>query len=259
MLNIVDYLYIAWLTYLPFSLKAFYHYLVDNEGFEAKPPQDPINTSPFIIFQYTTRGEHPSVVAKGLESVTKTCTAKHYTNYRIDVVTDGETDKYEANIIRVPNNFTTPNSTKKKARALQYAVEERRRRADTTPTIWVWHMDEESIVTEQSLLSVLDYIGKGGKPIAEGPIVYSNKFMRKNILPSLVECCRPYQCYECMHMMTGHSVPTFIHGSNLLVRSDIEDKVGWDFGDSLTEDQRFGYEAHKKFGPVFGWHGGMVV
>src|SRR5215831_14026269 len=62
-----------------------------------------------------------------------------------------------------------------------------------------------------------------------------------------------------MHMMTGDSVPTFIHGSNLLVRSDIEDAVGWDFGDSLTEDQRFGYEAHKKFGAIIGWHGGMVV
>lgn len=120
-------------------------------------------------------------------------------------------------------------------------------------------MDEESLVTDQSLRAVLGYIQDGGKPVAEGPIVYSNKFLRKNILPSLVECCRPYQCYECRHMMTGDSVPTFIHGSNLLVRSDVEDGVGWDFGDSLTEDQRFGYEAHKKFGPVFGWHGGMVV
>jgi len=259
MLNPVDYLYIAWLTYLPFSLKAFYHYIVDKDGFEAKPGPNPANTNPFIIFQYTTRGQHADVVAKGIESVNKACANNHHTSYRIDVITDGTTDNYDAKIIRVPDDFTTPNGTKKKARALEYAVQEHRQQGHYTSATWIWHMDEESIVTDQSVAAVLDYIGKGGKPVSEGPIVYSNKFMRKNILPSLVECCRPYQCYECMHMMTGNSVPTFIHGSNLLVRSDIEDAVGWDFGDSLTEDQRFGYEAHKKFGAVFGWHGGMVV
>ncbi len=259
MLNLVDYLYLVWLTYLPFSLKAFYHYVVDKEGFEAEAKGETPDTNPFIIFQYTTRGEHEKVVSKGIESVLSACTGRHYVNCRIDVLTDGERDDYDANVLRVPRDYVTPNHTRKKARALQYAVEDRRKRGENGSPVWVWHMDEESLVTEQSLQAVLKYIENGGKPVAEGPLVYSNKFLRKNILPSLVECCRPYQCYECQHMMTGNSVPTFIHGSNLLVRSDIEDGVGWDFGDSLTEDQRFGYEAHKKFGPVFGWHGGIVL
>ncbi len=259
MLNPLDYIYLIWLTYLPFSLKAFYHYIVDKDGFEAEATGEALDTSPFIVFQYTTKGQHEKVVSKGIESVSSACTGKHYTNYRIDVVTDGETDNYDANVLRVPADYVTPNHTLKKARALQYALENRRRQGKVGPGSWVWLMDEESILTEQALVAVLNYIKKGGKPVAEGPIVYSNKFLRKNMLPSLVECSRPYQCHECQHMMNSNSVPTFIHGSNLLVRSDVEDSVGWDFGDSLTEDQRFGYEAHRKFGPVFGWHGGMII
>ncbi len=259
MLNPLDYIYFIWLTYLPFSLKAFYHYIVDKDGFEAQTDGKAPDTTPLIIFQYTTKGEHEKVVSKGIESVTTACTQRHYSGYRVDVVTDGSTDSYDANVLRVPQDYVTGRRTLKKARALQYAVEDRRRRGENGPGVWVWHMDEESVVTEQALTAVLKYIENGGSPVAEGPIVYSNKFLRKNILPSLVECCRPYQCHECQHMMNSSSVPTFIHGSNLLVRSDIEDTVGWDFGDSLTEDQRFGYEVHRKFGPVFGWHGGMII
>jgi beta-1,4-mannosyltransferase len=58
--------------------------------------------------------------------------------------------------------------------------------------------------------------------------------------------------------MTGR-VPTNMHGSNLLVRADIEDSVGWDFkGIRASEDQRFGYEVWRKIGSVFGWHGGLL-
>jgi egghead protein (zeste-white 4 protein) len=31
-----------------------------------------------------------------------------------------------------------------------------------------------------------------------------------------------------------------VHGSNLLVRSDIEDSIGWNFGPTLAEDEIFG-------------------
>jgi cellulose synthase/poly-beta-1,6-N-acetylglucosamine synthase-like glycosyltransferase len=51
-----------------------------------------------------------------------------------------------------------------------------------------------------------------------------------------------------------------MHGSNLLVRSDIEDVIGWSFGPTLAEDQLFGYKVYKKYGPKsLGWHGGMLL
>jgi beta-1,4-mannosyltransferase len=51
-----------------------------------------------------------------------------------------------------------------------------------------------------------------------------------------------------------------MHGSNLLVRSDIEDSIGWNFGQTLAEDQIFGYKIYEKYGPKsMGWHGGILL
>ncbi len=170
MLNPLDYIYLIWLTYLPFSLKAFYHYIVDKDGFESETDGEAPDTSPLIIFQYTTKGEHGKVVSKGIESVTSACTQRHYSRYRIDVVTNGATDSYDANVVRVPEDYVTSNRTLKKARALQYAVEDRRRRGEKGPGVWVWHMDEESVVTEQALTAVLKYVENGAGPVPKDPL-----------------------------------------------------------------------------------------
>ena len=46
----------------------------------------------------------------------------------------------------------------------------------------------------------------------------------------------------------------------LLVRSDVEDQIGWEFGPILAEDQRFGYEVYKRYGKnSMGWHGGILL
>jgi cellulose synthase/poly-beta-1,6-N-acetylglucosamine synthase-like glycosyltransferase len=51
-----------------------------------------------------------------------------------------------------------------------------------------------------------------------------------------------------------------MHGSNLLVRSDIEDDIGWKFGSTLAEDQMFGYKVYEKYGQgSMGWHGGILL
>jgi cellulose synthase/poly-beta-1,6-N-acetylglucosamine synthase-like glycosyltransferase len=52
--------------------------------------------------------------------------------------------------------------------------------------------------------------------------------------------------------------PIHMHGSNLLVRADVEDDVGWDFGETLAEDQLFGVKVYERYGHVFGWHGGVL-
>jgi hypothetical protein len=51
-----------------------------------------------------------------------------------------------------------------------------------------------------------------------------------------------------------------MHGSNLLVRSDAEDLIGWNFGSTLAEDQLFGYKLYEKYGKkALGWHGGILL
>ncbi len=61
------------------------------------------------------------------------------------MVTDGTTDSYDANVLRVPQDYVTGNRTLKRARALQYAVENRRRWEENGPGVWVWHMDEKAL------------------------------------------------------------------------------------------------------------------
>ena len=49
----------------------------------------------------------------------------------------------------------------------------------------------------------------------------------------------------------GSGNPAYIHGSNLLVRSDIEEEVSWENGKTLAEDTLFAIKARIKYGPKF--------
>ena len=59
-------------------------------------------------------------------------------------------------------------------------------------------------------------------------------------------------------MLKSKGKPDWLHGSNLLLRADIEKSIGWDFANSCAEDSLFGYVAYKKYGGIFGWHGGVL-
>ena len=120
-------------------------------------------------------------------------------------------------------------------------------------------MDEESYVTPQTILALLKFIGKGKGVVSEGPIFYPLKFESANRLTAIAESVRPFACYDCVSQMTNPP-PLHMHGSNLLVRSDIEDDIGWKFGCTVAEDQMFGYKVYEKYGlGSMGWHGGILL
>jgi hypothetical protein len=147
----------------------------------------------------------------------------------------------------------------KKGRALQYAVEYRRKLGKNTSKYWIFHMDDESYVTSQTILSLLKFIRESKAIASEGPIFYPLKFESANFLTAIAESVRPFTCYDCVSQMTNPP-PLHMHGSNLLVRSDIEDSIGWNFGPTLAEDQFFGYKVYEKYGPKsLGWHGGVLL
>src|SRR4030066_1416257 len=53
--------------------------------------------------------------------------------------------------------------------------------------------------------------------------------------------------------------PAYIHGSNLLIRSDVEEEVSWENGKPIAEDTLFAVSAKTKCGSdSFGWHGGVI-
>ena len=223
-----------------------------------------IHNDPEIVFQVTTRSAtRTPVVIRGVESIIESCSRVNYDSYQISVVTDDEKDKdtlsnYKCEVIVVEKEYST--NAIKKGRALQYAVEFRRKCAKNSHKQWIFHMDDESCVTTQTVLSLLKFIRSAGPAVvSEGPIFYPLKFEFANPLTAIAESIRPFTCYDCVSQMTNPP-PLHMHGSNLLVRSDIEDMIGWNFGPTLAEDQLFGYKVYEKYGPKsLGWHGGILL
>lgn len=223
-----------------------------------------IYNDPIIIFQITTRSATKTkVVERGINSIIRASNEINYSNYKISVVTEDENDiknvgkLKNSEIIVVKKEYKT--NAIKKARALQYAVEYRKNTSENTKNFWIFHMDDESYVTNQTLLSLLKYIREGKGVASEGPIVYPLKFESANPITALAESVRPFGCYDCVSQMTNPP-PLHLHGSNLLVRSDIEDTIGWNFGETLAEDQVFGYKIYETYGAnALGWHGGILL
>jgi cellulose synthase/poly-beta-1,6-N-acetylglucosamine synthase-like glycosyltransferase len=138
-------------------------------------------------------------------------------------------------------------------------VEHRRRAGKGTSKYWIFHMDDESVVTPQTILALLKFIREGKGIASEGPIFYPFKFESANRLTAIAESIRPFACYDCVSQMT-HPPPLHMHGSNLLIRSDIEDDIEWNFGPTLAEDQMFGFKVYEKYGRgSMGWHGGILL
>jgi beta-1,4-mannosyltransferase len=210
-----------------------------------------------VIFQITTIG-HMEIVQESVHKIKRTCEEVGYDNYKILVVSEVNETFDGASTITVPKNYSTANNAKYKARALQYAIEQREKNQENTADIWIYHLDDESMVTKQGLLSILDHIDNNREPIAEGLITYPNKVNVGSKLVKYLDAVRPTFCYTCCAMLQSKGKPDWLHGSNLLLRADIEKSVGWDFPNTCAEDSLFGYVAYKKYGGIFGWHGGVL-
>ncbi|MDQ3948391.1 MAG: glycosyltransferase family 2 protein [Thermoproteota archaeon] len=252
-----------WLSYVPVAMISVWKAFKNRKLLVERDLCHHLFNDSFIIFQITTRSAtKTSVVKRGIQSITSSVEKVSFYNYQISVVTDDPQDRWTLNnerceVVVVEKNYHT--NAIKKARALQYAVEHRKRIGKNTSTRWIFHMDEESYVTPQTILALLKFIRKGKGVVSEGPIFYPLKFESANRLTAIAESVRPYACYDCVSQMTNPP-PLHMHGSNLLIRSDIEDDIGWKFGSTLAEDQMFGYKVYKKYGQgSMGWHGGILL
>lgn len=211
--------------------------------------------TPRIVFQVTTKGNIP-IVQDTVDRVHAACREVGYRKYDVWVVTDAEEEFEGCRNIVVPEDYSC--NAIYKARALQYAVEMRKREGKNDEDVYVFHLDDESIVTRQTVLSLLSYLEGDQAPISEGLIIYPLNDDEKFRIEQLFDTLRPFYCFECIHFMDrGNSA--HMHGSNLLVRSDVEERVGWDNGKTFAEDTLFAIKARSRLGQkAFGWHGGVV-
>jgi egghead protein (zeste-white 4 protein) len=251
-----------WLSYVPVAMLSVWRIFKNRKTFVEQNLCRHFNNSS-IIFQITTRSAtKASVVKRGIRSITTSAENVNFYNYQICVVTDDPHDRWtlkneKCEVVVVEKNYHT--NAIKKGRALQYAVQHRQRMGKNTSKRWIFHMDEESYVMPQTILALLKFISQGKGFVSEGPIFYPLKFESANLLTAIAESVRPSACYDCVSQMTNPP-PLHMHGSNLLVRSDIEDDIGWKFGSTLAEDQMFGYKVYEKYGHgSMGWHGGILL
>ena len=142
-------------------------------------------------------------------------------------------------LIVVPPEYQTKNRTEFKARALQYAGECRLRAGYDTSNDWIYHQDDETAVGEDTIMGNLEFIlnSDGELTYGAGIILYPQAW--RNNLSSAAEFWRSslLDVLYLNSMKRANNTTPGQHGSHLLLRADVENRVGWDFGpNTLTED-----------------------
>ena len=242
---------IFWLFGIPAAVFSWYH--IARHAFRYVPPARELPSGPIpnVVFSIAARRLAP-IVSQSVDSIKTSCAAVGFSNYSIKVVVDeiGSGPIQGVETIVVPADFTI--QSRFKARALHYAL----RFLPDDKNTWVLHLDEDALVTPQCVSSIVNYIMKGGKPIANGPSVFPYD---GNVFTFLAEAQRHWTFYWLRDQLETSAVH-WLNGSNLLIRTDIEHQIGWDFPNCfISEDSRFAYESSKKLHSAFGWHGGLTV
>ena len=233
---------------------------------------------PFMKFQVTTKGGALPVVERSLRELEAACARHDWLPSRIcaEVITEIPEEAahleqafagsaLEVRGICLPADYSTPNGTLLKARALHYMVEQRRAGFNVRPgRTYIVHLDEETLVTEPHLLVLIEYLAGTPRPVSQGPIFYPLEWNKAPWICRSLECTRPFGCSECARVMENPP-PPHLHGSNLVVEERVENRIGWDFGTLdghayVAEDLLFGLRAYALLGrDCFGWHGATML
>jgi hypothetical protein len=217
--NVWNYLWLIWLIGMPIYFRLLYD-IVKNRKSLINNDVNYIFHSPFIIFQITTKGGQ-KIVQESVNNINEICSSFGYKEYKIDVVSEREHKIDNANVVVVPEDFH-PEKARFKARALQYAIEFREKLQENTSSFWIFHMDDESMLTKQCLVSLIKHIENNGNLISEGLIIYPNKRETGSKLVKYLDSVRPVFCYECTSMLSkkinhqiGYMAQTFLCGPTL--------------------------------------------
>jgi beta-1,4-mannosyltransferase len=220
---------------------------------------------PTILFQVTAIGKNARALAATARSVlywvrnTPKLGFRHLLWVVVEPEGHGSAPEVYADLERagaqvwvVPASYRTRLGTTGKARALQFASDQRQRLGLSGPDVWVYHQDEETCVGEDTLRGISDFVLEGRALVGAGIILYPIDWAGS---PSHVqELTRSYDDLRVLDSMTMPGNPTAgFHGSHFLVRADIEDSVGWDSrGYAPSEDLMFEIRVRARYGAIFG-------
>jgi egghead protein (zeste-white 4 protein) len=125
-----------------------------------------------------------------------------------------------------------------KARALEYALEH----SPLPQKAWIVHLDEETQPTSSGIKGIAMMIqeeeASGKLSVGQGAILYHRNW-REHPFLTLADNIRTGDDLARFHFQHRLGVTVFgLHGSYIVVRSDVEKSIGFDFGPdgSITED-----------------------
>lgn len=132
--------------------------------------------APFICIRVVTRGDFPDLVKSNVMRNMNTCLDTGLENFLVEVVTDKALNIPKHRRIReivVPKEYKTKTGALFKSRALQYCLEDNVNVLN--PNDWVVHLDEETILTENSVRGITNFVLDGKHPFGQGLITYANE------------------------------------------------------------------------------------
>lgn len=210
-----------------------------------------LSKTPFICFRTVTRGNFPNLVRHNAIRNRNLCIATGLKHFQMEIVTDIEirnlvNDKQVRQIV-VPSNYQTPKGTLYKARALQYALEDHVNMLKNAD--WIVHLDEESLLTPNSIRGIVNFISEGRYPIGQGLITYANE----NVVNWTTTFLDSFRVADDLGKLRGqlkflHFLVSEWKGSFLVCRAGVEKSITFDVGPngSICEDICFGLNASMK-------------
>lgn len=155
-----------------FSGLIFYNAFPDKVQLKGSPL-----LAPFVCIRIVTRGDFPDLVKTNVTRNMNTCTDAGLENFLIEVVTDkplGLSKHGRVREIVVPSSYSTKTGALFKARALQYCLEDSVNK-NLGDTDWIVHLDEETLLTENSVRGILNFVMDGKHQFGQGLITYANE------------------------------------------------------------------------------------
>lgn len=132
--------------------------------------------APFICIRVVTRGDFPDLVKGNVTRNMNLCMEVGMENFMVEVVTDKVINLAKHRRVRevvVPSEYKTKSGALFKSRALQYCLEDNVNiLADTD---WVVHLDEETLLTENSIRGIINFVSDGQHHFGQGLITYANE------------------------------------------------------------------------------------
>lgn len=199
--------------------------------------------APFICIRVVTRGYYPDLVRDTVKTNIEICQNVGLENFGVEVVTDIPINLPKHSRVReivVPDDYRTKSNSLFKARALQYCLEEgvNTLRDDD----WIVHLDEESLLTEDSVRGILNFCTDGQHQFGQGVITLASGQI-VNWLVTLSDSVRVANDMSWMRFQFYYlHRPVFgCKGSYIVAQALAERRVSFDHGPdgSISEDIYF--------------------